>query len=211
MTQRSGALVDPQAALVQAAKAGDRAAIAELFHAYHNLIRSKAHRYFLAGADLDDLLQEGRIGLYKAICDYREDKQVSFGAFADLCMTRQIITAVKSAARRKHEPLNRYISLDTPAYEQDTEKTPLDMFPSGEECDPEALVIGAENNLLIQSLIGAALSDLEQSVLNQHLQGKTYQDISDSLHITGKSVDNAMQRIKRKLKKELSFLIDAGD
>ncbi len=201
-----------EAALVCLAKSGQQKAARELFARYTPMIRSCARSYYLMGADAEDLMQEGSIGLYKAICDYRPEKHVSFSAFAGLCITRQMVSAVKAASRQKHVPLNSYISLHKPPPGEAEGAPPLDsLFPADELFNPEQRLITKETGRLIQALIGKTLSNLEQQVLDQHLQGKTYRDTAVLLQRSEKSVDNAMQRIKKKLSKQLGALREAGD
>ena len=185
--------------LVECARNGDRAALEYLIHKYRNFVRAKARSYFLIGADREDIMQEGMIGLYKAIRDYRPDKLSSFRAFAELCITRQIITAIKTATRQKHIPLNSYVSLNKPIYDVESDRTLLDVLCGEAICDPEELVINHEDFTHIESKMGELLSDLEWEVLSSYLQGKSYQEIAKDLDRHVKSIDNALQRVKRKL------------
>jgi RNA polymerase sporulation-specific sigma factor len=169
-----------------------------------NFVRSKARSYFLIGADHEDIVQEGMIGLYKAIRDYRPDKLSSFRAFAELCITRQIITAIKTATRQKHIPLNSYVSLNKPLYDDESDRTLLDVIIEGKTSSPEDLLISQESLQTINLRIGEVLSDLEQQVLAAYLDGKSYQEIAQMLGRHAKSIDNALQRVKRKLEKFLS-------
>ena len=166
-------------------------------------VRSKARSYFLIGADHEDIVQEGMIGLYKAIRDYRPDKLSSFRAFAELCITRQIITAIKTATRQKHIPLNSYVSLNKPLYDEESDRTLLDVIIEGRATNPEELIIGQEDLRNINHKIDEVLSGLEQEVLRAYLDGKSYQEIADNLGRHVKSIDNALQRVKRKLEKYL--------
>ena len=166
-------------------------------------MRSKARSYFLIGADHEDIVQEGMIGLYKAIRDFREEKLASFRAFAELCITRQIITAIKTATRQKHIPLNSYVSLNKPIYDEESDRTLLDVITEGWEANPEEVLINREDVSLIEGRIGKTLSGLEKQVLQRYLEGKSYQEISSEMHRHVKSVDNALQRVKRKLQKML--------
>lgn len=172
-----------------------------LLERYKNYVRSKAKYYFLIGADREDIIQEGMIGLYKAIRDFNPDKLSSFHAFAELCITRQIITAIKTATRQKHMPLNSYVSLNKPMFEDDSERTLIDILSINKITNPEDIVIGQEELMLIESKIAELLSSFEASVLEAYLNGKSYQEISQSLNRHVKSIDNALQRIKRKLEK----------
>lgn len=172
---------------------------------YENFVKAKAKSYFLIGADKEDIYQEGMIGLYKAIRDFNPDKLTSFRAFAEICVTRQIITAIKTATRQKHIPLNTYVSLNKPIFEEESERTLLDVLASLKITDPEELVISEEQMEYIQSEIKNVLSDLEQEVLKSYLDGKSYQEIACDLDRHAKSIDNALQRVKRKLEKCLNI------
>ncbi|MBR5345782.1 MAG: RNA polymerase sporulation sigma factor SigH [Clostridia bacterium] len=183
---------------------GDSRAVEFLLNKYKNFVRSKARSYFLIGADHEDIVQEGMIGLYKAIRDFRADKLASFRAFAELCITRQIITAIKTATRQKHIPLNSYVSLNKPLYDDESDRTLLDVIIEGKTSSPEDLLISQENLQTINLRIGEVLSDLEQDVLYAYLDGKSYQEIAKMLGRHSKSIDNALQRVKRKLEKFLS-------
>jgi len=189
--------------IVEEARAGDNDALEFLLLKYKNFVRAKARSYFLIGADREDIIQEGMIGLYKAIRDYRQDKLSSFRAFAELCITRQIITAIKTATRQKHIPLNSYVSLNKPIYDIDSDRTLLDVLSATKICDPEELVISREEYRRIENDMGELLSDLEWDVLMAYLQGKSYQEIAMELNRHVKSVDNALQRVKRKLERYL--------
>ena len=172
---------------------------------YENFVKAKAKSYFLIGADKEDIYQEGMIGLYKAIRDFNPNKLTSFRAFAEICVTRQIITAIKTATRQKHIPLNTYVSLNKPIFEEESERTLLDVLASLKITDPEELVISEEQMEYIQSEIKNVLSDLEQEVLKSYLDGKSYQEIACDLDRHAKSIDNALQRVKRKLEKCLNI------
>ncbi len=189
--------------LVEAAKAGDDRASEFLIHKYRNFVRVKAKAYFLVGADREDIIQEGMIGLYKAIRDFRRDKLSSFRAFAELCITRQIITAIKTATRQKHIPLNSYVSLNKPIYDDDSDRTLLDVIGGLKVADPEELVINRESSARMRQRIRQNLSELEHRVLNLYLDGKSYQEMANELQRHVKSIDNALQRVKRKLEKNL--------
>ena len=182
---------------------GDGAALEYLLNKYKNFVRTKARSYFLIGADHEDIVQEGMIGLYKAIRDYREDRLSSFRAFAELCITRQIITAIKTATRQKHIPLNSYISLNRPIYEEDSDRTLLDVITEDSPSNPEEMLIDREDLSVIEGRIGSMLSELEKQVLIRYIEGKSYVEISEEMNRHVKSVDNALQRIKRKLQKYL--------
>ena len=189
--------------VVHLCQQGDSLAQEYVFNKYKNFVRSKARSYFLIGADHEDIVQEGMIGLYKAIRDYRPDKLSSFRAFAELCITRQIITAIKTATRQKHIPLNSYVSLNKPLYDEESDRTLLDVIIEGRASNPEELIIGQEDLSSIHAKIDEVLSSLEQEVLRSYLDGKSYQEIADNLGRHVKSIDNALQRVKRKLQKLL--------
>lgn len=186
------------------AKKGDVRAQEYLINKYQNFVKAKAKSYFLIGADKEDIYQEGMIGLYKAIRDFKPDKLSSFKAFAELCVTRQIITAIKTATRQKHIPLNTYVSLNKPIYDEESDRTLLDVLSSLKVSDPEELIISKEEMSHIETEIGEVLSDLEMEVLMSYLDGKSYQEIACDLDRHAKSIDNALQRVKRKLEKCLT-------
>ncbi|MBM7583016.1 RNA polymerase sporulation-specific sigma factor [Caldicoprobacter guelmensis] len=189
--------------IVEDAKKGDVEALEYLICKYKNFVKAKARAYFLIGADQEDIVQEGMIGLYKAIRDYKQDKLSSFRAFAELCVTRQIITAIKTATRQKHIPLNSYISLNKPIYDEESDRTLMDVISGAKVSDPEELIISREEFMNIENKINELLSDLEQEVLLSYLQGKSYQEIAVDLDKHVKSIDNALQRVKRKLERYL--------
>lgn len=189
--------------IVELALNGDSYALEYLLNKYKNFVRAKARSYFLIGADREDIVQEGMIGLYKAIRDYRPNKLSSFKAFAELCVTRQIITAIKTATRQKHIPLNSYISLNKPIYDEESDRTLMDVISGVRVTDPEELIIRQEEFTNIESVIEELLSDLEWEVLTSYLQGKTYQEIAAELDRHVKSIDNALQRVKRKVERYL--------
>ena len=189
--------------IVKLAQDADGAALEYLLNKYKNFVRTKARNYFLIGADHEDIVQEGMIGLYKAIRDYRAETLSSFRAFAELCVTRQIITAIKTATRQKHIPLNSYISLNKPIYEEDSDRTLLDVMTEEGMSNPEEMIIDREDLSLIEGKIGQMLSDLEKDVLVRYMEGKSYVEIADEMGRHVKSIDNALQRIKRKLLKYL--------
>ena len=199
--QDFGSMTDEQVAKI--AQEADGAALEYLLNKYKNFVRTKARSYFLIGADHEDIVQEGMIGLYKAIRDYRAEKLSSFRAFAELCVTRQIITAIKTATRQKHIPLNSYISLNKPIYEEDSDRTLLDVITEEGMSNPEEMIIDREDLSMIEGKIGQMLSDLEKDVLVRYMEGKSYVEIADEMHRHVKSIDNALQRIKRKLLKYL--------
>ena len=187
--------------VVDKAKAGDARAQEYLIAKYENFVKAKAKSYFLIGADKEDIYQEGMIGLYKAIRDFKADRLASFKAFAELCITRQIITAIKTATRQKHIPLNTYISLNKPVYEEESDRTLIDVLSELKITDPEELIIGKEQLKHIEGEMAKVLSDLEMEVLQSYLDGKSYQEIACDLDRQAKSIDNALQRVKRKLEK----------
>ena len=189
--------------IVKLAQDADGAALEYLLNKYKNFVRTKARSYFLIGADHEDIVQEGMIGLYKAIRDYRAEKLSSFRAFAELCVTRQIITAIKTATRQKHIPLNSYISLNKPIYEEDSDRTLMDVMAEEGMSNPEELIIDREDLSMIEGRIGQMLSDLEKDVLVRYMEGKSYVEIAGEMNRHVKSIDNALQRIKRKLLKYL--------
>lgn len=190
--------------IVDEAKKGDKRAQEYIINKYQNFVKAKAKSYFLIGADKEDIYQEGMIGLYKAIRDFKPDKLASFKAFAELCVTRQIITAIKTATRQKHIPLNTYVSLNKPIYEEESDRTLLDVLAGIKVADPEELVISKEEMGHIEKEIGQVLSELEMEVLMSYLDGKSYQEIACDLDRHAKSIDNALQRVKRKLEKCLN-------
>jgi len=194
--------------LIALAKQGDRTAYDRLVRRYHGFVRLKASSYFLLGGESDDLIQEGLLGLYKAIRDYRTDRESSFRNFAELCITRQIITAVKTATRNKHTPLNQYVSFSqTPAAAGDSETTLDEILPGPTVHDPVNQVIATEELAsLVACLSGVSgvLSDLESRVLSLYLDGYSYEVIGEKLECDTKTVDNALQRVKRKVGSHLA-------
>lgn len=194
--QKYAEIADDEVAIL--AQTGDGQALVFLLDKYKNFVRAKARSYFLIGADHEDIVQEGMIGLYKAIRDYKADKQTSFRAFAELCVKRQIITAIKTATRQKHVPLNSYVSLNKPLYDEESDRTLLDVI-EGRVTNPEDLFISQEGMNHIQQQIDTLLSDFEKQVLEAFLDGKSYQEIAQLLGRHVKSIDNALQRVKRKL------------
>lgn len=191
--------------VVQFAYDGDEEATEYLIKKYKNFVRSKAKSYFLVGADREDIIQEGMIGLYKAIRDYRVERLTSFKAFAEICIKRQIITAVKMATRQKHIPLNSYVSLNKPMFEEECERTLIDLLSSLKMSDPEEVMINREKFQYLEQKMGELLSDLELDVLESYLEGKSYQEIARDMDRHVKSIDNALQRVKRKMEKHLDF------
>ena len=182
---------------------GDDLALEFLINKYKSIVKKKARTYFLIGADNDDIIQEGMIGLYKAIRDYKDDRQTSFKSFAELCITRQIISAVKASTRQKHVPLNSYISLDKPVFENEDKEYLIERVSSNNSNNPEDLLIDKENVMRIEYELDKRLSDLEKEVLALYLDGYSYVRISEKLDKTVKSIDNTIQRIKKKLEQLL--------
>ncbi|WP_281269149.1 RNA polymerase sporulation sigma factor SigH [Bacillus taeanensis] len=191
--------------LVERVHEGDSDALEYLINKYKNFVRAKARSYFLIGADREDIVQEGMIGLYKAIRDFKGDKLSSFKAFAELCITRQMITAIKTATRQKHIPLNSYVSLDKPIYDEESDRTLMDVICGPRVTDPEQLIINQEEFDDIELKMSEILSDLERKVLMLYLDGQSYQEISADLNRHVKSIDNALQRVKRKLERYLEL------
>jgi RNA polymerase sporulation-specific sigma factor len=182
----------------------DNEALDFLMNKYKLLVEKKSKSYFLMGASKDDVIQEGMIGLFKAIRDYNPDKEASFYSFADLCVTRQMITAVKASTRQKHMPLNSYVSLNKPSYQDDEERPELiDSMPSKRVSNPEDLFIGQENLHIIENELIHKLSHFEKEVLQLYIDGINYVEIGERLDKTSKSIDNALQRIKKKVEKIL--------
>ena len=196
MTEYSS-ITDEEAALL--GQQGDARAMQHLLSKYKDFVRARARSYFLVGADHEDIVQEGMIGLFKAVRDFQEDRGVTFRAFAELCVTRQIITAIKAATRQKHIPLNFYVSLNKPLYNEESERTLLDILGEGRGADPEELMIGQEDYARIRRRIDGILSPLERKVLYAYLDGKSYQEIAELAGRHEKSIDNALQRAKKKI------------
>jgi len=189
--------------LIEIIHEGDSRAEEVLIKRYKNFVLAKSRSYILVGAGREDIVQEGMIGLYKAVRDYKIDRLASFRAFAELCITRQIITAIKAATRQKHQPLNSYVSLNKPIYDEESDRTLLDILKGTKLNNPEELFVSKETYDLIENQISEMLSELEFNVLQEYLNGKSYQDIADTLDKHVKSVDNALQRVKRKLEEFL--------
>jgi RNA polymerase sporulation-specific sigma factor len=187
--------------LVVKARNGDGQALEQLIRRYTGFVRLKASSYFLAGGDSEDLIQEGLIGLYKAVRDFRHDKETSFRSFAELCVTRQIITAIKTATRFKHSPLNTYVSFShTPAgQEQDGECSLGDALPGPSVNDPSVCVISTEELQSLVFALGSGLSKLEADALKLYLEGSSYEEMAEDLGCDTKTIDNALQRVKRKI------------
>ncbi len=187
--------------LVLRARNGDEVALDTLIRRYTGFVRLKASSYFLAGGDSEDLIQEGLIGLYKAVRDFRSDKETSFRSFAELCVTRQIITAIKTATRFKHQPLNQYVSFShTPAgQETEGECTLGDALPGSAVEEPSVVVISTEELQSLVFTLGSGLSKLESEALRHYLEGSSYEEMAEELGCDTKTIDNALQRVKRKI------------
>ncbi len=191
--------------LVMLFRQGHLEALELLFERYRRFTRAKARAYFLVGADRDDIEQEGLIGLFKAVRDYRPERESSFRAFAELCVTRQIMTAIKSATRHKHQPLNQYISLSGfRSIDEGDDRIVDDLLDDHQVPDPADVVVSSERMDEMRACIAEMLSRLEVDVLNLYLEGRSYQDIGEVLERHPKSIDNALQRIKRKLESHLN-------
>lgn len=188
--------------IARLAKNGDVIALEHLIYKYKDLVKVKARLYFIVGGDRDDIVQEGMIGLYKAIRDYRDDKTSSFKNFADICITRQMITAIKTATRQKHIPLNGYVSLNKPIYGNGT-STVAETLASQDSIDPMELFISKEELDVMEKNINGMLSNLEKEVLRFYVEGRSYEEIALDLDRRVKSIDNALQRIKRKIERYL--------
>jgi RNA polymerase sporulation-specific sigma factor len=189
--------------LVVRAREGDSPALDALLERHRRLVRAKARSYFLVGADFDDVEQEGLIGLYKAVRDFQPAHGVAFRAFAELCVTRQIITAIKAASRRKHEPLNQYVSLSAGRASEDAWERTFELFVDPDGSDPADRVVSSERVAAMRNALTAMLSALEVEVLTLYMQGRSYREISEQLGRRVKSIDNALQRVKAKLESHL--------
>ena len=186
--------------LVARAKGGDGPAYDQIVRRYSGFVRLKASSYFLLGGDGDDLVQEGLLGLYKAVRDFRSDRESSFRNFAELCITRQMITAVKTASRNKHAPLNQYVSFaHTPAAGSDLESSLEEVLPGPMADDPSSRVIATEELASLVDCLTSVLSELESEVLTLYLDGRSYEEVGERLDCDTKTVDNALQRVKRKV------------
>jgi RNA polymerase sporulation-specific sigma factor len=189
--------------IIDRAKTGNVMALEHLIGKYKSFVRAKARTYFLIGADKEDIIQEGMIGLFKAIRDFRADKLSSFRAFAELCITRQIITAIKTATRQKHIPLNSYISLNKPIFDEESDRTLMDVISEEAVTDPQEMMVSKEEFKGMEIKMTEVLSKLEWKVLSSYLEGQSYHEIANELGRHVKSIDNALQRVKRKLEKHL--------
>lgn len=187
--------------LIDFVRKGNDRAQEFIMNKYKTMVKSRARAYFLIGADREDIIQEGMIGLYKAVRDYQRDKNASFRSFAELCINRQMITAIKTAGRQKHIPLNSSVSLNRPVFDEKEEHTYMDMLESIEVTSPEILFIGQEEKGFIEKHIAKTLSSFENKVLAFYLQGKTYSEIAVLMNKPEKSIDNALQRVKKKIER----------
>lgn len=190
--------------LVTLAQQGDEIVIEYIFKKYRALVFNRAKTYFIAGADKEDLVQEGMIGLHKAIRDFDKDKNILFRYFAELCVNRQLITAVKGSTRQKHIPLNSYISLNKPVFEEDSETTLMDLVANDVFSDPEEIILHKEKSEIVKKMIEELLTPLEKKVITMYLQGVSYQETATILGYNIKTIDNALQRSKRKFERYLS-------
>lgn len=184
--------------LIQVIKSGDKPALEFLINKYKELVNMKVSKFFMVGAEKEDIVQEGLIGLFKAIKSYNPDKQNSFKTFANLCIERQLITAIKSCNRQKHMPLNSYLSLNVTAYEDDEDSSLLDIFDANQMEDPLDTITKKEYYQTVENAIDKSLSDFEKQVLNRYMQGESYVQIAERLDTPVKSIDNAIQRIRKK-------------
>ena len=188
--------------LINVIKSGDKSALEFLIGKYKELVNMKVSKFFMIGAEKEDIVQEGLIGLFKAVKSYNPDKQNSFKTFANLCIERQLITAIKSSNRQKHMPLNSYLSLNGTAYEDDEESNLLDVFDAHQMEDPLDTITKKEYYQTVENAIDKSLSDFEKQVLNRYMQGESYVQIAEKLDTPVKSIDNAIQRIRKKSNKK---------
>ena len=189
--------------LINVIKSGDKSALEFLIGKYKELVNMKVSKFFMIGAEKEDIVQEGLIGLFKAVKSYNPDKQNSFKTFANLCIERQLITAIKSSNRQKHMPLNSYLSLNGTAYEDDEESNLLDVFDAHQMEDPLDTITKKEYYQTVENAIDKSLSDFEKQVLNRYMQGESYVQIAEKLETPVKSIDNAIQRIRKKAIKNI--------
>ena len=189
--------------LINIIKSGDKSALDFLIGKYKELVNMKVSKFFMIGAEKEDIMQEGLIGLFKAVKNYNPEKQNSFKTFANLCIERQLITAIKSSNRQKHMPLNSYLSLNTTAYEDDEDSNLLDVFDAHQMEDPLDTITKKEYYQTVENAIDKSLSDFEKQVLNRYMQGESYIQIAEKLDAPVKSIDNAIQRIRKKAIKSI--------
>lgn len=190
--------------LISYIKSGDKYALDYLLEKYKELVNMKVSRYYIVGAEKEDIIQEGMIGLYKAIKSFEIDKQASFKSFANMCIERQLITAIKSSNRQKHIPLNSYLSLNTAAYENEEDTELIDIFDSNTTEDPLDTITKKEYYKTVEDTIDKSLSKFEKQVLEKYIQGESYVDIANKLDAPVKSIDNAIQRIRKKAVKNIN-------
>lgn len=195
---------EPDENLIQKIKAGDKHALEFLLNKYKELVNVKINKYYMVGAEKEDIMQEGMIGLYKAIKDYADDKKSSFKSFANMCIERQLITAIKTSNRQKHIPLNSYLSLNTSAYDNEEDTELMDIFNNNAVEDPLDTITKKEYLEKVENAIAKSLSNFEKEVLNRYIQGESYVDIASKLDTPVKSVDNAIQRIRKKAMKTIT-------
>lgn len=189
--------------LINVIKSGDKSALEFLISKYKELVNMKVSKFFMIGAEKEDIVQEGLIGLFKAVKSYNPEKQNSFKTFANLCIERQLITAIKSSNRQKHMPLNSYLSLNTTAYEEDEDSSLLEVFDAHQMEDPLDTITKKEYYQTVENAIDKSLSDFEKQVLNRYIQGESYVQIAEKLDAPVKSIDNAIQRIRKKAIKNI--------
>lgn len=184
-------------------KAGDKSALNYIMEKYKELVNMKVSKYYIIGAEKEDIIQEGMIGLYKAIKSYSDDKNASFKSFANMCIERQLITAIKTSNRQKHMPLNSYLSLNTSAYDEEDNTELMDVFNNNTVEDPLETITKKEYYETVESVIDKSLSDFEKQVLARFMKGESYIDIANKLNSPVKSIDNAIQRIRKKAIKNI--------
>lgn len=189
--------------LINVIKSGDKSALEFLISKYKELVNMKVSKFFMIGAEKEDIVQEGLIGLFKAVKSYNPEKQNSFKTFANLCIERQLITAIKSSNRQKHMPLNSYLSLNVAAYEEDEDSSLLEVFDAHQMEDPLDTITKKEYYQIVENAIDKSLSDFEKQVLNRYMQGESYLQIAEKLDTPVKSIDNAIQRIRKKAIKNI--------
>ena len=189
--------------LINVIKSGDKSALEFLISKYKELVNMKVSKFFMIGAEKEDIVQEGLIGLFKAVKSYNPEKQNSFKTFANLCIERQLITAIKSSNRQKHMPLNSYLSLNVAAYEEDEDSSLLEVFDAHQMEDPLDTITKKEYYQIVENAIDKSLSDFEKQVLNRYMQGESYVQIAEKLDTPVKSIDNAIQRIRKKAIKNI--------